>query len=433
MSAQTSLLDKIKHMPREYYILSALLFLFFVSWAGCYSLLAIWLQRFFNLTGQQTGFTYAVFSVTAFCLQPFYGFIQDKLVLRRNLIFYLGLLLSCCGPYYIFVCEPLLSMNTVAGGVAVGVYMGLAYQAGIGVLESYTERFGRRAGFEYGHARMWGSLGWAATVAVTGIFINIDPHINFWMSTVAGLLFLVLLSQLKTTKYSLSTTDDHPGTGKKQNGVSVKQALGLASLPRFWALTLFVFGSSVYLVYDQQFMVYFSHMFENPEEGAEMYGYLNSVQVFLESGCTFLAPFLINRIGAKNGLILGGTIMFCRIFLSGVVEGPAALSCVKLLHGPEVPIVMISFFKYITTRFNPALSATLYLVGYQMVTQVIGSVLAPLAGWGYDHYGFADTYVAMSLIVLVMTILSIFLLTGKSVAEEHEINARMAGKPKADQ
>lgn len=425
MPTHTSLSDKLRHMPREYYILSALLFLFFVSWAGCYSLLAIWLQRFFNLNSQQTGFTYAVFSVTAFCLQPVYGFIQDKLVLRRNLIFYLGVLLSCCGPYYIFVCEPLLSSNTTLGGIAVGIYMGFAYQAGIGVLESYTERFGRRAGFEYGHARMWGALGWAATVAVTGIFININPHINFWLSTGAGLIFLLLLLQLRTGKYSLSLADEHPSDGRKQNGVSLKQALGLATLPRFWALALFVVGSSVYLVYDQQFMVYFSHMFDNPEQGAEVYGYLNSVQVFVETGCTFLAPFLINRIGAKNGLILGGAIMFCRIFLSGIVEGPAALACVKLLHGPEVPIVMISMFKYITTRFNPALSATIYLVGYQMVSQVFGSVLAPLAGWGYDNFGFADTYIAMSMIVLAATVLSVFLLKSKTVAEEHAINAAM--------
>lgn len=425
METKPSLAYRLSHMPREYYILSALLFLFFVSWAGCYSLLAIWLQRFFHLSGQETGFTYAVFSVTAFCLQPVYGFIQDKLVLRRNLIFYLGVLLSLCGPYYIFVCEPLLETNTTLGGVAVGVYMGLAYQAGIGVLESYTERFGRRTGFEYGHARMWGSLGWAATVAVTGIFINIDPHINFWLSTAAGLVFLALLSALKTSKYSLSTPDDHPGTGKKQSGVTLQQAVGLLSLPKFWALALFVCSASIYLVYDQQFMVYYSHMFDNPEEGTEMYGYLNSVQVFLESGCTFLAPFLINRIGAKRGLLLGGTIMFLRIFLSGMVESTVALSCVKLLHGPEVPIVMISVFKYITTRFNPALSATMYLVGYQMVSQVISAVLAPVAGYGYDKFGFADTYIAMSVVVLVSVVISAFLLTGKTVAEEQAINKGM--------
>ncbi len=36
-----SFLEILRHMGKEYYYLSAMLFLFFVSWAGCYSLLVI--------------------------------------------------------------------------------------------------------------------------------------------------------------------------------------------------------------------------------------------------------------------------------------------------------------------------------------------------------------------------------------------------------
>lgn len=424
MGTNVSLLGKLKSMPREYWILSLSMYLFFVSWAGCYSLLAIWLQRFFNLSGSQTGFTYAVFSVTAFLLQPVYGLIQDKLVLRRNLIFYIGILMALCGPYYIFVCEPLLRLNLTLGGVAVGVYMGFAYQAGVGALESYSERFSRRAGFEFGHVRMWGSMGWASTVAVTGILININPHYNFYLSTVAGLLFLGCVYTLRSGKFSLSQVDANTD-GQKQK-VTLKEALSLTKLPAFWALVVYVVGCSTYLVYDQQFMVRFVSLFEDKEHGTELYGYLNSTQVFLEFACTFLAPFVVNKIGAKNGMLLASTIMFVRILLSGLVESALAISAVKLLHAPEVPLVIISLFKYITTRFNPALSATLYLVGYQMITQVIGAVMAPIAGYGYDTIGFAHTYIIMSLLVLVTTVLSFVLLKSMTVKEEHQINEAMA-------
>lgn len=420
-----SLLSKLRGMPREYWILSLSMYLFFVSWAGCYSLLAIWLQRFFNMSGSQTGMTYAVFSVTAFLLQPVYGFIQDKLVLRRNLILYIGVLMALCGPYYIFVCEPLLRQSPVLGGVAVGFYMGIAYQAGVGALESYSERFSRRAGFEFGHVRMWGAMGWASTVAVTGILINIDPHYNFYLSSVAGLLFIGCVLYLRSGKFSFSQADAD-ATGNTQKA-SLKSALALAKLPSFWALVVWVIGCSTYLVYDQQFMVRFVSLFEDKDRGTELYGYLNSTQVFLEFACTFLAPFVVNKIGAKNGMLLAGTIMFVRILLSGLVDTAFLISAVKLLHAPEVPLVIISLFKYITTRFNPALSATLYLVGYQMVSQVIGAMMSPLAGHGYDTIGFAHTYVIMSLLVLVTTVLSIFLLKGMSVQEEHRINEAMAG------
>lgn len=424
MGTETSFMQKLRTMPREFWILSIGMYLFFVSWAGCYSLLALWLQRFFNMSGSQTGLTYAVFSVVAFCLQPVYGFIQDKLVLRRNLIYYIGILMALCGPYYIFVCEPLLGINIVAGGVAVGFYMGLCYQAGVGALESYSERFARRIGAEFGHIRMWGSLGWASTVAVTGILINIDPHYNFYLSSVAGVLFLLCVFSLRSGRFSLSSADAD-ASGKTQKA-SLSTALALVKLPSFWAVIVWVVGCSTYLVYDQQFMVRFVQLFDDPAHGTELYGYLNSVQVFLEAACTFLAPFVVNKIGAKNGMIVAGSIMFVRILLSGLVDSAVAISAVKLLHAPEVPMVIISLFKYITTRFNPALSATLYLVGYQMVTQVIGALMAPVAGYGYDTIGFAHTYVIMSLLVLVTTVISVFLLRGMKVSEEHALMEAMS-------
>ena len=191
-------------------------------------------------------------------------------------------------------------------------------------------------------------------------------------------------------------------------------------------MIVWVVGCSTYLVYDQQFMVRFVQLFDDPAHGTELYGYLNSVQVFLEAACTFLAPFVVNKIGAKNGMIVAGSIMFVRILLSGLVDSAVAISAVKLLHAPEVPMVIISLFKYITTRFNPALSATLYLVGYQMVTQVIGALMAPVAGYGYDTIGFAHTYVIMSLLVLVTTVISVFLLRGMKVSEEHALMEAMS-------
>lgn len=416
-----SLIEILRHMGKEYYYLSAMLFLFFVSWAGCYSLLAAWLKTFFNLSGSEIGFAYGVFSITALVLAPIYGMVQDRLILRRHLLAVIGVLLCCCGPYYIFVVEPLLRTNVILGGIAIGIYMGFAYNAGIGALESYTERFGRVAGFEFGHARMFGTLGWAATVAITGVLINIDPHINFVISSVAGLLFLFFLYKLNTANdFSRKMLENYREHNTEK--ASLGEVKNLVKLGAFWAVIVYVLGASIYSVYDQQFMNYFVSKFADEAEGMTMYGFLNSTQVFLEALCTFLAPFLINKIGAKNGLILAGLVMCTRIGLSGIVESPLAISAVKLLHGPEVPLVLISIFKYLTTRFNPAMSATLYLVAFNMVSQIVSAVLAPVAGHLYDTFGFADTYLIMSAFVLCTTVISFFTLTNKTLAGTSEAN-----------
>lgn len=420
-AAKKSLVEILKGMGKEYYLLSAMLFFFFVSWAGCYSLLAVWLQRFFNLTGAQIGFAYGVFSVTALILAPVYGMIQDRLILRRHLLFFVGIMLVLCGPYYIFIIEPLLRTNVIVGSVALGLYMGFAFQAGIGALESYTERFGRVAGFEFGHARMWGTLGWASTVALTGILINVDPHYNFYLSTFGGLIFLIMLVMLNTSEqFSRKMLDQYKSDNQKKT--SLGEIINLLKMPAFWAVIVWVLGSSMYGVYDQQFMRYFVSKFTDQAEGAQMYGFLNSTQVFIETICTFLAPFVVNKIGAKNGLIVASTIMFCRIGLSGLVDSTWAIAAVKLLHGPEVPMVMISFFKYITTRFNPAMSATIYLVGLTLISQIVSAVLAPVAGHFYDTWGFGHTYLLMAAFVLVTTIISLFALSNKTLPGTKEAN-----------
>lgn len=433
MAEKKSLIQVLKSMGKEYYLLSAMLYFFFVSWAGCYSLLALWLNNTFNMNGTQVGFAYSVFSVTALVLAPVYGMIQDRLILRRYLLLWLGILFAGCAPIYIFVIEPLLKVNVYAGSVVLGLYMGFAFQAGVGVLESYTERFGRVAGFEFGHARMWGTLGWASAVAFTGVLMTINPHYNFYVSTVAGIIFLVLLFKLKSAnEFSYKMLNSYRGANNKK--ASLSEVGHLVKMPGFWAVIVWVLGSSIYGVYDQQFMSYFASKFADKNLGTQMYGFLNSTQVFLEAICTFIAPFVVNKIGAKNGLLVASTIMFTRIGLSGLVDSAWAISIVKLLHAPEVPMVVISVFKYLTTRFNPALSSTLYLVAFIMICQVMSAALAPVAGYMYDSFGFSYTYLCMSGFVICTTLISVFFLSGKeSYGAGHEVVDTLKQEAKDEQ
>lgn len=69
----------------SYPLLSALLFFFFVTWSSSGSLLSIWLHQEVGLKAGDTGIIYAVLSVSALFAQVCYGFIQDKLGLRKHL------------------------------------------------------------------------------------------------------------------------------------------------------------------------------------------------------------------------------------------------------------------------------------------------------------------------------------------------------------
>ncbi|MBH3055082.1 MFS transporter [Serratia marcescens] len=401
-----------RETKKYYVLLSGLLFFFFFTWSSSFSLISLWLNQKIGLKGAETGLIFSAISLVALCAQPLYGFIQDKLGLRKRLLQFLGVMLLLTGPFFIYVYAPLLASSLPLGALVGGLFIGATFFAGIGALESYTERVSRISGFEFGRARMWGSLGWASATFLAGFIFNIDPNINFWLGSAAAVVFLVLLSQVRELKPNAMAG---LAFGKPEN-LRLQDALALLRMPGFWALVVFVLGISVYNVFDQQFSVYFASQFASREQGNEMYGFLNSLQVFLEAGGMFLAPLLVNRIGAKQGLLLAGSVMALRMFGSGLVSGALMISAMKLLHAVELPILLIAIFKYIASRFDSRLSSTLYLVGFQFTTQVMASFLSPLAGYGYDRIGFADTYLLMGCAVAATTLVSCFLLRGERSA-----------------
>nr|WP_282873777.1 MFS transporter [Escherichia coli] len=393
-------------------LLSALLFFFFVTWSSSSSLLSIWLHQEVGLKASETGIIFSVLSVSALFAQVCYGFIQDRLGLRKHLLWYITALLILSGPASLLY-SYLLSINILLGSVFGGLFIGLTFNGGIGVLESYTERVARQSTFEFGRARMWGSLGWAVATFFAGLLFNINPDLNFLVASCSGIIFCCLLARLKV---AASASMEKLEIGAKK--VSLEDALNLLTLPRFWALILFVIGTCIYGVYDQQFPVYFSSQFPSLREGNEMFGYLNSFQVFLEAAGMFCAPWLVNRIGAKNGLILAGMVMATRMIASGLVEGPLLISITKLLHAAELPILLVAIFKYNSLNFDKRLSSTIYLVGFSCTSSIIGIVLSPLAGLSYEKFGFAQSYLIMGIMVFCTTFISIFLLRSNKSSSE---------------
>ena len=102
--------------------------------------------------------------------------------------------------------------------------------------------------------------------------------------------------------------------------------------------------------------------------------------------------------------------MGCRIIGSGLATGPILISCMKLIHSFELPIMLIAVFKYLAANFDTRLSSILYLVGYQFTSQVGATVLSPIVGRFYDTIGFSTTYIVMGVTVLLFATLSIFTL-----------------------
>lgn len=391
----------------NYWLLNGAFFSFFVAWSFSFSFYAIWLKQNAGLTATDIGFVFSINALVAFILMPFYGFWQDRLSEGKTLLYLVAITILCCGPFFNWLYQPLLKSNFWLGSGVGALFAAVSFGAAVGVLESFIERLSRRDGFEFGRSRMWGSMGWAVATFFTGLLLNWSPQSVFWLSSLAGVVFLFCLMRVTTPTFSapLSCQRHIPKPG-------LSDLLQVVKLPEFRRFAFYIISvPCIYQVFDQQFPVYFASKFADPQLANIYFGYLNSSQVLLEAALMFVTPALVNRIGVRQALILAGGIMAIRILGSGLATEMLAISALKLLHALELPILLIAMFKYIAAVFDSRLSTTLYMVGFLLLSQLSAMVLSPFFGYLYDHYGYAPSYLLIGSVVLCCTLLSAFLLS----------------------
>ncbi|GAA0573612.1 oligosaccharide MFS transporter [Rhizomicrobium electricum] len=386
-----------------YAALSGFMFAHFFAEAMSISLLAIWLKNVLHLSGMQAGLVFSANFFTAMCVQPLYGFISDKVGLNKTVLSSIAGMVVLCGMFFTYVYGPMLLAYPVLGAIVGGLYLGFTFIAGRFVIESYVDRAGRKYGFEFGRARLWGSLGYALAAFFSGSLFNIDPRIDFFLATAAGLVMLVIIyfAPLKASVDELA----------QSKALRIGDALAVLGMAKFWRFMVLILGvTTLYLVYDLQFPAYFASQFPDPKTGTAMFGYLNSAQIFVEAGMFFLAPIIVGKTGAKNGLLLAAAIMIIRIAGSGIVTGPVLISCMKMLHSLELPILVTSIFRYIAGNFEARLASTLYLVSTGFVRNTGLMALSVVVGQSYDVIGFPKTYLAIAVIASAFWLLSVFAL-----------------------
>lgn len=387
---------------------SLTLLLFFASWGVWWSFFQIWLTSEasgLSLNGTQVGTVYAANAVGTLVIMFFYGTMQDRLGTRRHLAILASAVMSLVGPFFVFVYQPLLQGAFWLGVITGAVVLSFGFMAAVGLLEALAEKCSRRHGFEYGQARMWGSFGYALVALVAGFLFTINPHLMFWAGSVFG--FACLLIQVRRPSSRRSATADAEVV--EQSTPSVAEMVGLLRVKGVWVVILLVlFTWTFYTVYDQQmFPDFYTELFETKERGQHVYGILNSAQVFLEAAMMGVVPILMHRVGVRTTLMLGVSVMCLRILGTAVFSDPVLVSIIKMFHAIEVPLFILRYF---TLHFSTALSATLYLVAFQISAQVGNVIFSRPLGALRDALGYQPTFYVISGMVLAAGVCAFFAL-----------------------
>ena len=396
----------------NFWIFGLFFFLYFFIMATCFPFLPIWLSDVIGLNKTETGIVFSSLSLFAICFQPILGVISDKLGLKKHLMWIVTVLLVLIAPFFLYVFAPLLKTNIWLGALSGGAYIGFVFSAGAGAMEAYIERVSRNSGFEYGKARTFGCLGWALCATTAGMLFSVNPDWVFWMGSAAALVLVVLVAIAKPQASQTAQVMD--SLGANRSSVDLKTAVRMFRQRKMWMFILYVIGvACVYDVFDQQFATFFKSFFATLE-----LVFATTAGEICNAIIMFSSPWIINRIGAKNTLLIAGMVMAARMIGSSFATTAAEVVALKMLHALEVPFLLVGAFKYITGVFDVRLSATIYLVGFQFSKQVAAIFLSAFAGNMYDRIGFQDTYMILGGIALSVTLISAFTLSGKATSEK---------------
>ena len=399
----------LKAFANPFYRASSLeILLFFAGWGIWWSFFQIWLTTKQGFTGAQVGTIYSFGSAVALVLMFVYGSIQDKLGMKKTLMYFLIGCQVFLAPFFTWIYVPMLESNFYVGAMVGAVYLAVSYLAACPVFEAVTERLSRRFSFEYGQARAWGSFGYAIAALSAGFLFTINPYLVFWTgSAVALVLLLILLFVHPENNDAVRNKYENQAESLKDSkSPSFSEIIGVFKIFDVWKIIVFVIMSwTFYTVFDQQmFPQFFTQFFDTPEEGQQAYGVLNSIQVFLEFLMMGLVPVLMKKIGVRKAILLGCLIMIVRIGGCGLVTNPLGVALVKLLHAPETALFILGIFRYFTLHFDTRMSATIYMVGFQIAAQVGQIVFSTPLGLLHDNIGYQNTFLTISGIVTLAAI-----------------------------
>lgn len=336
-------MSESQQSTRSAYIkLSLFVFLFTFTWSAGFGMYAIWLGDKAGLSAIDIGTVFAVNGVFAVLIKPVYGYIMDKTGMKKHLLYFVCLISALMAPFYLWCYLPLLQSHFLTGMMVGALFFSLGWYAGVAAEESYVDRFSRLYNMEFGRIRMWAALGWAVAASFSGYVYNISPVINFAISSVTALCMLLVLLSLKVDHFGL-----------EENNVLSKQKIVIADVfhllgnRKFWMFALYIAGVAwMMFIAEQQFSRYFVTFFATKEQGHAMFGYMSTAQSSAEFFGMMLVPALINRIGAKQGMLLTGLIISLRLIISGLTTDPVIICLVKPLYGIEIALILVSVFKY---------------------------------------------------------------------------------------
>lgn len=380
--------------PKTTVILSLMMFLQYYIWGSWYVTMGTFMTEVLHSTGIQIGAAYSALAIATMISPFFIGMIADRYFAAQRVM----------GVLHIAGGALLLAASRVTGNTLfywVIMLYSLAYMPTIALSNSVAFRQMSDPGKQFPGIRVFGTVGWVISgfmIALLGI--EKTPN-TFYMaalvSFVLGLFSFIL--------------PDTPPEAKKAS--STRSILGIDALVLFRERPYLIFFiAAVFVCIPLSFYFGFANLYLNQSGMTNAAGKMVMGQIS-EALFILAIPFLFNRIGVKNMLIIGMSAWIARYLCFAFGDTGSGLWMLYagiILHGVCYDFFFVTGYMYTEKKSNERIKSTAQGL-FTFVTYGLGMFIGTwFSGFVTTYYSvggayqwkniwFVPTYIAIAVLI----------------------------------
>ena len=369
---------------------------YFIYYGGLASLLPF-LGLYYQsrgLIGSEIGLLTAISPLVTLVAAPLWSGVADA-TRRHKVIFTFSVLSVIVISFLIYNASSLAWLIPIVIGFA---FLGAPIMP---LMDSSTMLLleGRRD--QYGRIRLWGAVGWAVAAPVAGWLMQRNG-LEWSFYIYASLAGLALLTAAPIPMGNARVTIPF------WDGVRT-----LFSNPRWtsFLVIMFMIGASAASVSTYLYL----HM-KSLGADTTMIGASLTISTVSEVPMYFFAERILRRFKWSGLLLIALPLYIVRLLLYSVIDSPAIILIIQLVHGFTVPAIWAAGISYVAETAPPGLGATTQGIFAGVLNGLGSATGAYLGGVVYQNFGAVRMFQVFALILFVALLL--FILSGNRATPE---------------
>lgn len=346
-------------------------FMFFVSAIG--SMVVSFLPIYFQHKGfssSQIGWFLAIGPFVGLIAQPIWGYASDKYKTVKKILFTCLLGFVACVIW-------LFQIDSFFWILVSGAFFFFFFSPVNPLADNLAKRQSQLHGVTFGSIRMWGSIGFALISLLSGYLLSLFG--------IGFLIYPITVLAILTCLLSLFLSDAKAGT-KKVNYKDISLFFKDPSLVAFFALIALVMLT--HRTNDSFISLYLLEM-----GGNEMLvGWIWFIGVSSEALLFFLSARWFRASNPTIYIIIAAALFSVRWILTALVNDPAMLILIQVLHGVCFAIAFLGALEYLYNAVPEELQATGHMVFVGISFGITGIIGSSFGGVIFENLGGSTLY-----------------------------------------